>query len=74
MYILSSFLCNMTNENHVRFSFATIFYISEDKEWAFYRKSDQLAVIADKIRFKERVEHLNLILGPILFKRASKAQ
>lgn len=59
----------MTSGKYVTFSCSIIHYILEDKDWKEYRKSDQLAVIADKIRFKRRIEHLNDILSPFLLRK-----
>lgn len=54
-----------TNKN-VHFNFNITFYIAESKEWTVYRKSNSLAVLADKARFQQRIKDLESILGPFL--------
>lgn len=55
----------MIGGKYVTFSSSIIHCVPEEKDWKGYKKSDQLAVFADKIRLTRFVEHLNDIFSNV---------
>lgn len=57
----------------VSFSTGVVFYIGEDPYWKIYRAETWAKIQADRLRFQERISHLENILSPVLAEEHRRA-